>query len=94
MSGYIVDRATIEDAKSLWGLNTYGTQDTIVSMVTGRTRFGEEWYQVEDAYTTARPQIVCIGPGHHTWPLAESPYTKKENGAGSRFSICTWMKKA
>jgi aldehyde:ferredoxin oxidoreductase len=58
----INDKVTIEDAKQLWGLNTYETQDKIVSMVTGRTRFGEEWQQIGDSYTTARPQIVCIGP--------------------------------
>jgi aldehyde:ferredoxin oxidoreductase len=58
----INDKVTIEDAKSLWGLNTFETQGQIVSMVAGRTRFGEEWMQVGDAYTTARPQIVCIGP--------------------------------
>jgi aldehyde:ferredoxin oxidoreductase len=58
----INDKVTIEDAKSLWGLNTYETQDKIVSMVTGRTRFGDEWEQIGESYTTARPQIVCIGP--------------------------------
>ena len=31
-------------------------------MVGGRTRFGEEWQQIGGTYTTARPQIVCIGP--------------------------------
>ncbi len=56
------DKITIEDAKSLWGLNTYETQDKIVSMVGGRTRFGDEWDQIGDSYTTARPQVVCIGP--------------------------------
>jgi len=30
------DKPTIEDARSLWGLNTYETQDKIVSMVSGR----------------------------------------------------------
>ena len=58
----INDKVTVEDARSLWGLNTYETQDKIVSMVTGRTRFGDEWQQIGDSYTTARPQIVCIGP--------------------------------
>jgi aldehyde:ferredoxin oxidoreductase len=58
----INDKVTIEDAKSLWGLNTYETQGQILSMVSGRTRFGEEWQQIGDDYTTARPQIVCIGP--------------------------------
>jgi aldehyde:ferredoxin oxidoreductase len=58
----INDKVTIEDAKSLWGLNTFETQGQILSMVAGRTRFGEEWMQAGDGYTTARPQIVCIGP--------------------------------
>jgi aldehyde:ferredoxin oxidoreductase len=58
----INDKVTIEDAKSLWGLNTYETQGQILSMVSGRTRFGEEWQEIENTYTTARPQIVCIGP--------------------------------
>jgi aldehyde:ferredoxin oxidoreductase len=58
----IDDKVTLEDAKALWGLNTYETQDRITAMVGGRTRFGDEWQQIGDAYTTARPQIVCIGP--------------------------------
>jgi aldehyde:ferredoxin oxidoreductase len=58
----INDRVKIEDAKDLWGLDTYDTQDRIESMVSGRTRFGEEWQQIGNDYTTARPQIVCIGP--------------------------------
>ena len=58
----INDRVTIEDARSLWGLNTYETQARITELIGGRTRFGEEWQQIGDEYTTARPQIVCIGP--------------------------------
>jgi aldehyde:ferredoxin oxidoreductase len=56
------DKVTIEDAKSLWGLNTFETQGNITAMVGGRTRFGDEWQQIGDDFTTARPQIVCIGP--------------------------------
>jgi aldehyde:ferredoxin oxidoreductase len=58
----INDKVTIEDAKPLWGLNTFETQGQILSMVAGRTRFGEEWHQIGEDSTTARPQIVCIGP--------------------------------
>ena len=58
----INDKVTIEDAKTLWGLNTFETQGQITSMVGGRTRFGDEWQQIGDDLTTARPQIVCIGP--------------------------------
>ena len=58
----INDQVKIEDAKELWGLDTCETQDRITTMVGGRTRFGDEWQQIGDDYTTARPQIVCIGP--------------------------------
>ncbi len=58
----INDQVKIEDAKELWGLDTYSTQDRITAMVGGRTRFGDEWQEIGSAYTTARPQIVCIGP--------------------------------
>jgi aldehyde:ferredoxin oxidoreductase len=60
------DQVKIEDAKELWGLDTYETQDRITKMVGGRIRFGEEWQEIEGAYTTARPQIVCIGPAGET----------------------------
>jgi aldehyde:ferredoxin oxidoreductase len=56
------DQVKIEDAKELWGLDTYETQNRITSMVGGRTRFGEQWQEIGNTYTTARPQIVCIGP--------------------------------
>lgn len=58
----INDQIKIESAKELWGLDTWETQDRIVSMVGGRTRFGEEWQKIGDSYTTGIPQIVCIGP--------------------------------
>jgi aldehyde:ferredoxin oxidoreductase len=58
----INDNVTFEDASELWGINTYETQAKITAMVGGRTRFGEEWYKVENEYTTVRPQILCIGP--------------------------------
>jgi len=58
----INDQVRIEDARELWGLDTWETQHRITSMVCGKTRFGEEWQQIGNASTTARPQIVCIGP--------------------------------
>jgi aldehyde:ferredoxin oxidoreductase len=58
----INDKVKIEDAKELWGLDTWETQDRITKMVGGRTRFGDEWQEIGNSYTTARPQIVCIGP--------------------------------
>ena len=58
----INDKVTLEDGKHLWGLDTFETQDEITSAVSGRTRFGQQWQQIGEDYTTARPQIVCIGP--------------------------------
>ncbi|MBN2241943.1 MAG: hypothetical protein JW793_04575 [Acidobacteria bacterium] len=58
----INDKVTIENAEGLWGLNTHETQNRITGMVGGKTRFGDEWHQIGQEYTTARPQIVCIGP--------------------------------
>jgi aldehyde:ferredoxin oxidoreductase len=62
----INDKVKIEDAKELWGLDTWDAQSRITSMVGGRTRFGEEWQEIGTGYTTARPQIVCIGPAGET----------------------------
>ena len=58
----INDQIKIESAKELWGLDTWATQNRIISMVCGRTRFGEAWHEFETSFTTARPQILCIGP--------------------------------
>ncbi len=58
----INDQVKIEDAKELWGLDTWQTEVRITSMIGGRTRFGEEWLEVGNAYTTARPETLCIGP--------------------------------
>jgi aldehyde:ferredoxin oxidoreductase len=56
------DQIKIEDAKELWGLDTWETQDRIAAMVGGRMRYGDEWQKLGNTYTTGRPQIVCIGP--------------------------------
>ncbi len=58
----INDQIKIEDARDLWGLDTWETQGKIASAVGGRTRYGDEWQKLGDAFTTSRPQIVCIGP--------------------------------
>ncbi len=58
----INDRIKIEDAKELWGTDTWETQKRINAMVCGRRRFGEDWLEIDKTYTTGTPQIVCIGP--------------------------------
>jgi len=56
------DRVGIEDARELWGLDTWETQNRITSRVCGHARLGEEWHEAGEGWSTARPQIVCIGP--------------------------------
>jgi aldehyde:ferredoxin oxidoreductase len=58
----INDKVKIEDAKELWGRDTWETMSKITSMVGGQTRFGEQWQEIDDSYTTSRPEILCIGP--------------------------------
>ena len=62
----INDQVKIEDAKELWGRDTWETQNRITSMVGGNTRYGEEWQEIGDGYTTTRPEILCIGPAGET----------------------------
>ncbi len=58
----INDQIRIEDAKELWGTDTWEAQKRIAAMVGGRTRYGEEWMELGDSHTTGIPQILCIGP--------------------------------
>lgn len=59
----INDKVTIEDAKTLWGLDIYQTQEKIYQMVMGvRYKFGDEWGKAGDGFTTNEPSIVSIGP--------------------------------
>ncbi len=54
------DKVTIEDAKDLWGLDTWKTQEEIWKKAP--IRYGSEWQKLGDGYTTQRSAIVAIGP--------------------------------
>ncbi len=58
------DRVTLEDAKGLWGLNTWETQQEIWKEQGGRAsvRYGNEWQELGGSYTTQIPAVVAIGP--------------------------------
>ena len=58
------DKVTLEDAKPLWGLNTWDTQEEIWKMqsTSAPVRYGDEWQKLGNGYTTQRPSIVAIGP--------------------------------
>ena len=55
---------TLEDARPLWGLDTWETQEEIWKMRSSNTpvRYGSEWQKLGDNFTTQRPAIVTIGP--------------------------------
>ena len=55
------DQVTFEDARRLWGLDTWETQQQIWKAATGDAKLGE-WLSVAEAQTTQRPAVLCIGP--------------------------------
>jgi aldehyde:ferredoxin oxidoreductase len=56
------DKVSIEDARSLWGLDTWETQEAIWRELGSTVRYGAEWQDVGNHCTTQRPAIVTIGP--------------------------------
>jgi aldehyde:ferredoxin oxidoreductase len=60
----IDDKVELEDAKSLWGLSTWETQEEIWRLHSerARVRYGSEWQKLDKGYSTLRPSIVTIGP--------------------------------
>ena len=60
----INDTVTLEDAKELWGLDTWKTQEEIWKAHSAKSsvRYGTEWEKIGSNYTIQRPSIVTIGP--------------------------------
>jgi aldehyde:ferredoxin oxidoreductase len=58
------DTVTLEDAKDLWGLDTWNTQEEIwkAHSQKNKVRYGAEWQDLGGRYTIQRPAIVAIGP--------------------------------
>jgi len=54
------DKVTIEDARPLWGLTVWDTQEEIWKKAP--VRYGSEWQKLGNSYTIQRPAIVTIGP--------------------------------
>jgi aldehyde:ferredoxin oxidoreductase len=59
----IDDRVTLEDAKGLWGLDTWETQEEIWKRQSSQSpvRYGAQWQKLGAGYSTLRPSIVTIG---------------------------------
>jgi len=53
------DKVTIEDARALWGLNSWECQEEIWKR--SSVRFGEEWWRLDGGFSLQRPQIVTMG---------------------------------
>jgi aldehyde:ferredoxin oxidoreductase len=58
------DQVTLEDAASLWGLNTWETQESIWQEQSAKAsvRYGMDWQKIGNCFTIQRPAIVAIGP--------------------------------
>lgn len=58
------DNVTLEDARPLWGLDTWKTQEEIWKEQSKRAsiRYGEQWQELQNGYTMQRPSIITIGP--------------------------------
>jgi len=78
------DKVTIEDARSLWGLNTWETQDEIWKMESTKApvRYGSEWQKLGSNYSTQRPSIVTIGPAGENKSRIASLIHAGGSGAG------------
>jgi aldehyde:ferredoxin oxidoreductase len=78
------DKVTVEDAKSLWGLSTWETQEEIWRMQSANVpvRYGAEWQKLASGYTTLRPAIVTIGPAGENKSRVGSLVHGAGSGAG------------
>ena len=74
------DKVTLEDAKALWGLDSWKTQEEIWK--SSGVRFGEEWWRLDSGYSLQRPQIVTMGPAGENLTRVASLIHGGGSGAG------------
>jgi aldehyde:ferredoxin oxidoreductase len=77
------NRVEIKDAKTLWGLDTWNTQEAICQEISGGSGYGD-WVKVnsEGARSTQRPAILTIGPAGENLCRVASLIHDAGNGAG------------
>jgi aldehyde:ferredoxin oxidoreductase len=75
------DKATIESARSLWGLDIMESQEEIWRRVMPGSKFGE-WLEMGDRCTTQKPAVLCIGPAGENLVGIASLIHDAGNGAG------------
>jgi aldehyde:ferredoxin oxidoreductase len=80
----IDDKVTLEDARPLWGLNTYEAQEEIWRMQSAKpaVRYGNEWQRLGSSFSTQRPSIVVIGPAGENRSRVASLVHGAGSGAG------------
>ncbi len=88
----INDKVTIENAKSLWGLDIYETQEEIWRRVMPGLKSGE-WLALGDGFTTQRPAVLCIGPAGENKVRFASLIHDAGNGAGQGGLGAVWGSK-
>jgi len=74
------DKVTIEDARDLWGLNSWECQEEIWKK--SGVRFGEEWWRLDGGYSLQRPQIVTMGAAGENLTRVASVIHGGGSGAG------------
>ena len=74
------DKVTLEDAKALWGLNSWECQEEIWKR--SGIRYGQEWQEIDGRYTLQRPAIVTIGPAGENMTRVASLIHGGGSGAG------------
>ena len=88
----INDKVTIENARTLWGLDTVETQEEIWRRVIPGSRFGE-WLALGADYTTQKPAVLCIGPAGEKQARIASLIHDAGNGAGQGGFGAVWGSK-
>jgi len=76
----IDDKVTIEDARSLWGLNSWECQEEIFKRTD--VRLGGEWGKLDSGWSLQRPQIVTIGAAGENMTRVSSLVHAGGSGAG------------
>jgi aldehyde:ferredoxin oxidoreductase len=78
------DKVTLEDARPLWGLSVWDTQEEIWKMESSKApvRYGSEWQKVGNGLSTQRPAIVTIGPAGENRSRIASLVHAGGSGAG------------
>jgi aldehyde:ferredoxin oxidoreductase len=86
------DKVKIENAKDLWGLDIYETQEEIWRRAAPGAKFGE-WLALGEQFTTQRPAVLCIGQAGENKVRFAALTHDAGNGAGQGGFGAVWGSK-